>query len=356
MAFFGVTEEIVKTSVPHPNADRLDITMLEGMSFQFVTGRDEYKPGDRVLYFPLDSVLPQELLKKLGLEGKLAGKEKNRVRTVRLRGEISQGLVGPLSLIDPMEMGGGPGPMGYHPEELTYALGVTKYEPPAVLVKGATLLALPCGMHVYDIDGADRFQEAAERLMDVPVCITEKLEGTNYSNTYDVSNKQHYVNQHRYTIKPEEGTTHYFWDVAKKQGLLDLAELVAARDPEIKVVTLFGEMVGPGIQKNIYNLKEHEIRLFDIQIDGRYLNFNPYWLIANEQLTVPVLAENVTLREWLNGRTIQEASNGKSKLASKVRREGIVITPMVEMPDPELPHGRLILKQRSPEYLARGKD
>ena len=66
--------------------------------------------------------------------------------------------------------------------------------------------------------------------------------------------------------------------------------------------------------------------------------------------TVPLLATDVTLREWLAGKTLAKASNGKSLLNSSLLREGIVIRPMTEQRSEPL--GRVIIKQRSPEYLA----
>ena len=73
MSYFGVTVEKIDTAEHHPNADRLDICTLKGMGFQFVTGRDEYKPGESVLYFPVESILPLELQRKMDIEGMLAG-------------------------------------------------------------------------------------------------------------------------------------------------------------------------------------------------------------------------------------------------------------------------------------------
>jgi hypothetical protein len=64
---------------------------------------------------------------------------------------------------------------------------------------------------------------------------------------------------------------------------------------------------------------------------------------------VPLLAHNITLREWLNGETVQKKSNGKSILYDTFR-EGIVIKPAEEQFSYEL-SGRLFIKQRDPIYL-----
>ena len=71
----------------------------------------------------------------------------------------------------------------------------------------------------------------------------------------------------------------------------------------------------------------------------------------NSDVSVPVLHVG-TLREWLDGKTIKEASNGESEL-HPVLREGVVIRPLEEQRDDKF--GRIIIKQRSPEYLAKSK-
>lgn len=98
--------------------------------------------------------------------------------------------------------------------------------------------------------------------------------------------------------------------------------------------------------------------MFDIKIGGRYVAPDAFenWL-PDPMVRVPVLAKGVTLREWLNGRGIQEASNGMSLLNPNVRREGIVIKPMTEeyVDFGDGHRQRLIIKQRSPLYLAKEK-
>jgi hypothetical protein len=68
-------------------------------------------------------------------------------------------------------------------------------------------------------------------------------------------------------------------------------------------------------------------------------------------MLVPCLAKKVKLKTWLNGKTLAEAANGES-LLHKTLREGIVIRPILENYDADI-GGRLILKQISPEYLAK---
>lgn len=96
----------VATSVPHENADRLSVVTLEGKAWKVVTGRDEFRPGDLVVYFEIDSYLPadddrygflaERCLKKFCLKSGEVVDQGIRIRTVKLRGVVSQGLVMPL--------------------------------------------------------------------------------------------------------------------------------------------------------------------------------------------------------------------------------------------------------------------
>jgi RNA ligase (TIGR02306 family) len=192
MAFFGVTREKIGSVSPIPDADKIEMAKLDGMDFQFVIMKDDFKPGDDCLYFPVDSLLPEELVEKMGLTGKLSGKKKNRIKTVKLRGQISQGIVTKTDLA----------PDGMSdPEKLTEHLGVEKYEPPVVVGEDCDLVPLPDGLSVYDIEGADRYTHIAESLMDQDVVITEKVEGTNFSVSVSKDGVVS-VNQRRYAIKP----------------------------------------------------------------------------------------------------------------------------------------------------------
>src|SRR5579862_9548507 len=93
MSFFAVSIERIADVWEHTNAERLEMAKLGSMSYQFVITKGSYKPGDLVVYFPIDSILPEHIVETLGLTGKRAGSEGNRVKTIRLRGQISQGVV-----------------------------------------------------------------------------------------------------------------------------------------------------------------------------------------------------------------------------------------------------------------------
>ena len=76
---------------PHDNADALEIARVG--DYRSVVPKGEFKSGELVAYIPEQALLPAPLLQSMGLTGKLAGSDHNRVKAIRLRGVLSQGLV-----------------------------------------------------------------------------------------------------------------------------------------------------------------------------------------------------------------------------------------------------------------------
>ncbi len=354
MAFFGVTKEIIASTFPIEKADAIEGATLEGSTFEFVIKKEQFKKGDTVLYFPIDSLIPEWVLEKLGLVGRLSGKEKNRVKTVRLRGQISQGIVAELELLEGMQMPEGEMDKETESQYITEFLGVEKYEAPPVPCKAANLVGLPIGLSAYDIEGADRYVEVAQVLLPQAVEITEKLEGQNFSVTYSALNEKIYVNQRNYSIQPIEGFVHDFWKVAQNNGIIKFVESLKEAYPG-QNITVYGEFIGPGVQSNIYKLKDFDVKLFDIKVNEEWLKPDIRQSIVKKHfgdmdIHVPILATNVILEQWLEGKSFVEASHAISQL-HKTTREGIVIKPMTESRHEKI--GRLVLKQRDPIYLSK---
>ncbi|MDM8558301.1 RNA ligase family protein [Candidatus Parabeggiatoa sp. HSG14] len=355
MAFFGVTKEIIASTFPIKDADVIEGATLEGSTFEFVIKKGQCQKGETVLYFPIDSLLPEWVLEKLGLVGRLSGKKKNRVKTVRLRGQISQGIVAELSLLEGMPTPEAEVDKEAETELITKFLGVEKYEAPIVPCTTANLVGLPIGLSSYDIEGADRYVEVAEVLMSQPVEITEKIEGQNFSVTYSALDDKIYVNQRNYSIQPIEGAVHDFWKVAESQGIIEFIQTTLKDSYPNKSITVYGEFIGPSVQCNIYKLKDFEVRLFDIKVNEEWLTPDVRQSIVEKHFGhinahVPILATNVILEQWLDGKSMVEASHDVSQLR-KTTREGIVIKPMVEARHQKI--GRLLIKQRDPIYLSK---
>jgi len=356
MAFFCVTKETIASTFPIENADAIEGATLEGSTFEFVIKKGQFKKGDIVLYFPIDSLIPAWVLEKLGLVGRLSGKAKNRVKTVRLRGQISQGIVAELNLLDGMKMPEGELDQETETQLMTEFLGVEKFELPPIPCNKAHLIRLPAGLSAYDIEGADRYVEVAQALMPQRVEITEKLEGQNFSVTYAALEPKIYVNQRNFSIQPIEDSVHEFWKVAEEKGIIHFVETTLKAAYPNQTITVYGEFIGPSVQSNIYKLKDFDIKLYDIKIEHEWLTPDIRQPLiekhfGNLDIHVPILAHDMVLEQWLNGQTLVAASHGPSQLRSKTTREGIVIKPMTESRHDKI--GRLVVKQRDPIYLSK---
>lgn len=350
MSKFCVEVKTITEVINHPNADKLIIYKVNDLGYQFISSM-HYKVGDQVVYFPVDSLLTEPLIELFNLGTLLAGKDNDRVKTVRLRGSVSQGFIGDVVRIG--EHLGVP-PSQLPLMDLTEALGIIKWEPPPIPCQNGILKKLPPGLSMYDIEGCDNYPAVVQKLIEdeTKVLVTEKLEGQNFSVTVNKEG-QEWVSQRRATIiEKDEGGMHDMWEVARREHILDLAkEILKTLDAED--VTLYGEHCGPGVQGNYYKLKERTVWYFDMKVNGQWMDAKGFLDIltvhgAGDKI-VPILAQDIPLKEFLGEKTMQEASNGKSAIHKERLREGIVIRPMFESQDPSI--GRLIIKQRDPIYL-----
>jgi RNA ligase (TIGR02306 family) len=118
-----VTLRRVRELKPIPDADRIELALVDG--WQCVVGKGDFQSDDVGVFFEIDSLLPVEsrfeFLRKSYFK-KLPDREGFRLRTVKLRGQLSQGLLMPLKIFPEIE-GKGVG------DDVTEVLGVIKYEP-----------------------------------------------------------------------------------------------------------------------------------------------------------------------------------------------------------------------------------
>ena len=149
---------------PHENADALEIARVG--DYRSIVRKGQFHSGDLVAYIAEQSLLPEALLDELGLRGKLAGKDGNRVKAIKLRGVLSQGLVYPAR------------PGWRVGQDVAAELGVHKWEPPAppAHMNGVVYAAGLDRCMRYDIENFKAYPEVL-----VPgeaVVFTEKIHGT----------------------------------------------------------------------------------------------------------------------------------------------------------------------------------
>jgi RNA ligase (TIGR02306 family) len=248
--------ETISRIVPHPNADSLEIAEVKG--WNCIVKKDQHKAGELIAYFEVDAFLPVmpqfEFLRKACFKSTANLGDGFRIKTIKLRGQLSQGLVLPLSDFRfefPVEEG----------TDLTEVLGVQKYERPIPSnlqgrVKGNFPIFIP-KTDQERIQNLHRKQIHARQYDTFEQTI--KLDGSSMTVYYN--NGDFGVCSRNFDLEETEDNT--FWIVA---NALDMKRIEIFK----RNIALQGEMVGPGINHNRANLTEHDFYLFDIyDIDQR---------------------------------------------------------------------------------------
>lgn len=377
MSTFAVKVTRIKAIEPIPNADVIELAVVG--DYRSVIKKDQYKAGDVAIYIPEGSIVPHRVLEALGLVGKLAGSEKNRVKAIKLRGCLSQGILFPVKPSDLI------GPMPYmfelttgtentfksdtwyvqEGEDVAANLGITKYEPPIpAYMTGEQYYA---GTEItvnFDIENFKGFPEVLQDGEEV--IFTEKLHGT-FCGIGIVpiqdANDKHWENRIVVFSKGlgaqgicfrsgERSEGNVYIRALRKNNVFNiLRETIGDRNEPVFV---FGEVFGTGVQDLSYGEKELEFRVFNMASGYRA---NLTWWNYDSVKTytdsfglkmVPLVYRGPFSKEVMLQHTagLETVSGNKTHM-----REGIVITPVKERRDPTL--GRVILKSVSETYLLR---
>ena len=330
---------------PHPNADRLELAAVGG--FRCVVGKGSFADGDLAAYVPEGAICPDWLIAELGLEGKLAGSRKNRVKAVKLRGALSQGLVYPAR--DGM-IRGRPVAEG---DTVTELLELVKYEPPIpVAMQGAVRPAHGATLH-YDIENVKKYPD--ELRDGESVVITEKLHGTWcclgwHPDHGPLVTSKGMSDRGMALILNEENRNNLYvrtWRACEAAFETARARVAGAGEP----FYVLGEVYGRGVQDLHYDEPNPAFRVFDAYVgeprQGRYLAPGEIESSLGDLFPlVPVLYRGPFSTAVLNGET-----DGKTALGGRHLREGVVVRPAAERESAEF--GRVILKSVSGDYLTR---
>lgn len=319
--------EVVRLGIePHPNADRLEVAKVRG--WYCVVQKGLYKSGDLAVYVPLDAVLPDPLIAAAGIEKYY----RKYLRTQKLRGIVSQGLVIPMSLVK--DTGERPLDEG---DDVTGILGLTKYDPP-IPVHMAGQIRSPHAMFSKYTE-IENYKNYPNSIPDGELVVaTEKVHGSNFrAGKFD---GELHVGSHNLSLKEDE--FNLYWRSARLLNLKDHLQ-------EGQVV--FGEVYGAGVQDLAYGKKPGDISvaLFDLFQDGRYLSHAKFTSFLLHSGLLDFAAPVVYVGEM--GPDIVKMASGDSILCPGQIREGIVVRPMEERWD--MNTGRVILKMVSDEYLCR---
>ncbi len=317
----------IKALAPIAGADAIEKATVLG--WQLVVKKGEFQVGDLAVYCEIDSLLPDrpefEFLKARGM----------RIRTIRLRGEISQGICFPLSIL----------PLGTAITEgadVTDLIGITKYEPPIpASLAGVMKGGFPGFIPKTDETRVQVLQELLDKFAGTLCYVTEKLDGS--SVTYYLKDGEFGVCSRNLELL--ETPENSLWKVARTLQVEEKLRALGGNH------ALQGEIVGEGIQGNLYKLRGQTVFFFNVfDIDHyRFYDFESFetTLAAMNLPAVPVLDRAYALVN--NIPSLVQLGTGTSTLYN-VEREGVVIRPLNEQRDSI---GRVSFKAINPEFLLK---
>lgn len=293
----------IKSLVPIEGADFIELAKIDG--WQCIVKKGEFQVGDLCVYFEIDSFLPiepkYEFLRKSSYK-KMGEKEGFRLRTIKLKGQLSQGLALPLSSFEGLSEE----PVG---TDVTERLGVEKYEKPIPpQLSGVVKRYFPSFIRKTD---QERVQNISEEVLRGHWYMTEKLDGTSftcykYEGEFGVCSRN---------LELKETEDNLYWRIARENKLEELC-------PEGFAIQ--GEIVGPGIQYGGYTNKPtlFVFHIWDIKAQ-QYLD-----LIKAERWTMKLGLEFVPVLGVVeitpDTDKILELAEGVSYIDDKTEREGLV--------------------------------
>lgn len=349
-------------------ADQIEKAIIDG--WEVVVKKGEFKPSDKCVYIEIDSIVPSSNPKFEFLEPR-----RYRVRTIKLRKQVSQGIAFPLhelDLEDTLEEG----------TDLTERLGIQKYDPE--LKKENLLLAdsnkkknpvhkfllryswyrklwtkqkgWPAWVAKTDEERIQNIPSILRRYADAIFYETEKLDGQ--SATFFYKKVKGFAGLPKWlfgvcsrNIWLKTKHTCNYWKIA------DQYDLEAKMKKLKKEIVIQGEIIGGGIQKDKYNLGEGNLdfyvfNVYNIETDEWYgLNGTMAIASALGLKMVPVLSSQMLKNYGEDVKAIVEHVKGNSTLA-KVKREGSVFRQL----NTEQSKRGISFKAINPDFLLKFDD
>ena len=300
---------------PIEGADKIEVATIDG--WKVVVAKDVgHKVGDLVIYCEIDSFLPIrpefEFLRKSSYKKMSDGTEGFRLKTIKLRGQVSQGLILPLSLVEYTNINFEVG------MDVTLMLGINKYEPPIpAQLAGKVKGLFPSFIRKTDEERVQNLSDQYNELKTHTYYVTEKLDGS--SATFYYKDGVFGVCSRNLELLETEGNT--FWKVARE---LDLENKMKSLGKNISIQS---ELIGESVQGNPYKIKGQTIRCFNLfNIDTQEYSSLTDFRDTVEMLgleTVPVLNTNFKLPDTID--ELLKFADSKSELNPNYDREGIVI-------------------------------
>ena len=305
---------------PIEGADRIELACVLG--WQCVVNKDQFKPMDLAVYFEIDSFLPIrpefEFMRSSSYRKTDIMGEGFRLRTMKFRGQISQGLLLPIEQFHEIpadvELG----------RDVSDILGVKKWEIEEKATTGGTVI----GTLPVDVPHTDETRVQAEPdligdFVGLEYYISTKMDGSSHSVSLDENG--FHVTGHNYEYKDDGKSA--FYNLVKREDIEDRMRKFY-KDNGLHVLTIQGELCAPGIQQNRLKLTRPEWYVFTIREDGKRVGLKRMQEIceAMELQMVPVEEVGTDLpSKYPTVEALLERADGEYPKGGK--KEGIVIRP-----------------------------
>ena len=330
---------------PIDGADKIELARIEG--WQCVVQKGQFHPGDLGVYFEIDSFLPISpgfgfLAKSCLVHSPILG-DGYRLRTMKMRGVLSQGLLMPLYSF-PAISGGAVG------DDVTEALGVREWTTPIPAELAGEFIGPRPSIIPYSDE--TRVQVGGEALINefdgLKYYITTKMDGSSHGICVDKNGIFH-ASSHRMELKDNgRGFWKFIHERHLDKKLIDLRNAMG-----YETIAAVGEYCGPGIQGNRIGLDHPQWYIFTVEIDGKRVSLPWMELVADaiNQRMVPVEERGESFNriypsvDAVLARADGEYSEGR-------RKEGIVIRP-IEPVMSNIIGGYLSMKAVSNKYLLK---
>lgn len=271
-----------------PNADAIEAVRING--WWVVSKKNEFKMNDLCVYFEIDSFLPVhpefEFLRKSCYRNTTNIGEGFRLKTIKLKKQISQGLVLPITLFEAFGHNSNNFDIG---DDCTDVFGVQKWEPPvSTQLAGDAKGNFPNFIKKTDQERVQNIYDDLKAHYENDVFeATLKLDGTSMTVYYN--DGEFGVCSRNIDLKETDGNT--YWKVARKLNLESLLRSYG------KNIAIQGELMGPGIQGNREKLADYKFFVFDVwDIDEqKYVSFDERDYIVSSFVLdrVPILGDAV---------------------------------------------------------------
>ena len=305
--------------LPIEGADKIEVAVVGG--WKVVVKKGDFKKGELAVYLEIDSWVPNEVapfLTKSGHEPKeYNGVKGERLRTVKLKKQISQGLLLPTTTQN--SAGAVAGALFGEGDDVSEFLGIQRWEPPQEFRAANAKGIFPYFIPKTDCERVQNLSSQVQQWAEEKVVFqkSEKLDGSSMTIFY----KDGEVGVCSRNLELKDDGTSTFWETAKNEQLVE--KLISFG----KNIALQGELLGGQIQGNAYKITGFKFFLYDIyDIDKQeYLQPEAVEKFAEESgiSHVPIIGY-VTLPKEDIVQTLLSDADGNSAVGCNPKREGFV--------------------------------